>query len=206
VDRWLLSKLERATLETTKALDNCQFNIAMEETRNFTWHQLCDCYIEAIKHRLYKPETYGKEKKRAAQYTLYTAIYRILQLLAPISPHITEEIYQLMYVEDKKHKSLHISPWPTAQEIDEEAEKHGDLLVAIIGEIRREKSEKRLPLNTPIKKLTIYTGNKKDALILRQVVEDIAGTCKTEEIEISPEKGDGREVQGYPNVQYASSY
>jgi hypothetical protein len=61
-------------------------------------------------------------------------------------------------------------------------------------------------LNTPIKKLTIYAGNKKDELILRQVVEDIAGTCKTEEIEISPEKGDGREVQGYPNVQYASSY
>ncbi len=206
LDKWLLSKMERATREATKALDNCQFNIAMEEIRNFTWHQLCDCYIEAIKHRLYKPETYGEEKKGAAQYTLYTAIYRVLQLLAPISPHITEEIYQLMYAEDKKHRSLHIAPWPSTEDIDEEAEKHGNLLVAIIGEIRREKSEKRRPLNTPIKKLTIFTGGEDSERVLRQMVEDIAGTCKTEEIEISPKTGKGRKVQGHPNIQYVADY
>jgi len=206
IDRWLLSKLDRVTQKATEALDDCQFNIATEETRNFTWHELCDRYIEAIKHRLYKPETYGEEKRKAAQYTLYTAIYRTLQLLAPVSPHITEEIYQLMYAEDKKHKSIHISPWPTPQKIDEEAEKYGDLLVAVIGEIRREKSEKRLPLNTPIKKLTIYAGSKKSADILKQTAEDIAGTCKTEEIEILPKKGEGREVQGYTNVRYTADY
>jgi len=210
LDRWLLSNLERVTLEVTAALDTCQFNTALEKVRNFTWHQFCDSYIEAVKHRLYKPEEHGEEKKRAAQHTLYTAIYRILQLLAPITPHLTEEIHDHMYREDMKHKSIHTSPWPAPEEekIDEEAEKYGDLIITVIGEVRRDKAERKTPLNTPIKKLVIYAGSKKDAHILNQARQDIAGTCKTEELEILPEKrsGKGREVKQYPNIGFVANY
>ncbi len=208
LDRWLLSKMEKATQRATSALENCQFNIATEEIRNFTWHELCDQYIEATKHRLYKPETYGEEKKKSVQYTLYTAIHRILQLLAPISPHITEEIYQIMYADDKKYKSIHLSPWPLTKKenINEEIEKHGDLIVATIGEIRRDKAERKKPLNAPIKILIIWAGSKKNAQILNQALEDIAGTCKTEKIEITPVKGKGRAVHGYPDVKFSAEY
>jgi len=208
LDRWLLSKLERVIQRVTAAFENCQFNIATEEVRNFTWHLLCDCYIEAVKHRLYQPETYGEGKKTVAQHTLYTAIYRTLQLLAPVSPHITEEIYQAMYARDKKYRSIHVSLWPATEEekIDEEAEKYGDLIMAVIGEIRKDKAESRRPLNAPIKAVTIYAGTKKSAHVLNQAREDIAGTCKTGKIEILPEKGEGREVQGYPSVRFVVSY
>jgi valyl-tRNA synthetase len=200
--------MEKVTRKVTTAYENCQFNIAAEETRNFAWHELCDIYIEAAKHRLYKPEEYGEKRKRAAQYTLYTAIYRSLQLLAPISPHITEEIYQFMYAEDKKYESIHVSPWPTAakERIDEEAERKGDLIIAVIGEVRREKAERKTPLNAPIKKLTLYGGSKKNEQILNQALEDIAGTCKIEKIEISPAEGKGREVKGYPNIRFRAEY
>jgi len=208
LDRWLLSKLERVTQRVTEALENCQFNIATEEARNFTWHVLCDLYIEAMKHRLYKPEIYGEGRRRAAQYTLYEAIYRTLQLLAPISPHITEEIYQAMYAKYKKYKSIHVSPWstPEKEKIDEEAEKYGDLVMAVIEEVRKDKAERRMPLNSPIKKLTIYAGSKKSAHILNQASQDIAGTCKTAEMEILPEKGEGRKVQEYPSIWFTASY
>ncbi|MDH5461061.1 MAG: valine--tRNA ligase [Candidatus Bathyarchaeota archaeon] len=208
LDRWLLSKLERATVIAAAALEKCQFNTAIEEIRNFTWHQFCDQYIEAIKHRLYNPKTYSEEKRKAAQYTLYTAIYRILQLLASITPHTTEELYQLMYAEDKKHKSIHTSPWPEPDEaiIDEEAERYGDLAVAVIGEIRREKAEKSIPLNTQIRTLTIHAGSKKSAHILDQALEDVQGTCKIQKITVMPIKGEGREVQDYPNVRFITTY
>ncbi len=208
LDRWLLSTLERVTVEATAALDTCQFNTALDEVRNFTWHKLCDQYIEAIKHRLYNPDTYGEEKKKAAQYTLYTTLYRILQLLAPIIPHLTEEIYQHMYKEDMKHESIHIIQWPIpdVEKIDEEAEKYGDLIIATIGEIRREKAERSKPLNIPIKNLTIHAGSKKSAHILNQALEDITGTCKTEKIQILPEKGEGRKVAEHPNVQFTAEY
>ncbi len=208
LDRWLLSKLEGVTKTVTEAFESCEFNMATEETRNFVWHTLCDHYIEAIKHRLYRPDKYGKGKKVAAQHTLYTAIYRVLQLLAPVSPHITEEMYQTMYAKDKKHNSIHVSPWPVPDEekIEEKAEKQGALIMAVISAVRREKAERKMPLNATIKKLTIYAGNKEGVHILIQAREDIEGTCKAEKMDTLPEEGEGKEVQEYPNVRFVAEY
>ncbi|MGC9345394.1 MAG: class I tRNA ligase family protein, partial [Candidatus Bathyarchaeales archaeon] len=192
----------------TEALENCQFNIALEEVRNFTWHVFCDCYIEAVKDRLYKSELYGEEKKKAVQYTLYAVLYRILQLLAPITPHVTEEIYQIIYAEEKGYKSIHLSAWPTLDEkrIDEEAERRGDLVMTLITEVRREKAEKRMPLNTQIKKLTIYAGGKDTAEIIMEGRQDISGTCKVANIEVVPKKGEGREIKPYGNIRFIAEY
>jgi len=208
LDKWLLSKLAKVIEKATSALETCQFNIAAEEIRNFTWHIFCDSYIEAVKHRLYKPETYGEAKRKAAQYTLYVAIYRILQLLAPVIPHTTEEIYQTLYAEDKKHRSIHVSPWPVPDEkmIDEKAEKQGDLTIAVIEEIRRDKAERRKPLNTIIKNVTIHAGTTESADILDAAQEDIMGTCKIEKMKILARKGKGKEIRDHPNVRFAAKF
>jgi len=208
IDRWLLSKMEHVTQNVTEALESCQFNVATDEIRKFTWHSFCDQYIEAVKHRLYQPETYCTEKREAAQYTLYTAIYRIIQLLAPISPHITEELYQIMYEDNKKHESIHVSHWPTIQKelIDEETEKSGDLIVAVMGEIRRDKAENQKPLNAAIQKLTVYSEDQKKIDVLCHAEEDLAGTCKIEKMEAILTKGKGRELQGYPDVHFIVEY
>ncbi|MGW8289086.1 MAG: class I tRNA ligase family protein, partial [Candidatus Bathyarchaeia archaeon] len=207
IDCWLLSKMEQVTKKVTEAMDSCQFNVATDEIRKFTWHSFCDNYIEAVKHRLYQPEIYGVEKRTAAQYTLYTVIYRIIQLLAPISPHIAEELYQIMYADDKNLESIHVSLWPVIDEklVDEEAEEKGDLIVAVMGEIRRDKAENQKPLNSPIQKLILYTEDKQKASILADAKEDFVGTLKVEQICIQPE-GKGREVKGYTNVYFDAEY
>jgi valyl-tRNA synthetase len=207
IDRWLLSKLEHVTQKVTEAMENCQFNVATDEIRKFTWHSFCDNYIEAVKHRLYQPESYGEEKRTAAQYTLYTAIYRILQLLAPISPHIAEELYQIMYADAKEVESIHVSLWPTIQEelIDEKMEEKGDLIVGVMAEIRRDKADNQKPLNAPIKKLTLYTEDTQKADILAKAEEDLSGTLKVEQLHIQP-KGKGREIKGYTDVYFDAEY
>jgi len=208
LDRWIISKAEKMTQKVTEALEKCQFNIAIEEVRNFAWHIFCDQYIEAVKDRLYKSEIYGEEKRKAAQFTLYTVLYRILQLLAPITPHITEEIYQNLYAEDKKQKSLQLTPWPKPdkEKINEEDEKKGDLVMALITEIRREKAEKRKPLNAQIKEVQIYAGTSEYARVISENKEDIVGTCKILQLEILSEKGEGRKVQGFSEITFTSEY
>jgi len=208
LDKWLLTKLEKTTAKVTDALEKCQFNIATEEVRNFTWHIFCDDYIEAVKDRLYKPEKYGENKRQAAQYTLYTTLYRILQLLAPVCPHITEEIYQTLYREYMKHPSIHVSPWPKTlkERIDEKAEHDGDLIVAVINAVRRDKAEKRLPLNTPIKRLTLYAHSEADVESLRRGEMDIAGTCKAEKLEILNMKGEGKPVEEHEEIRFKIEY
>jgi valyl-tRNA synthetase len=208
MDHWLLTKMERVTQKVTAAFEDCQFNVAIDELRKFTWHNFCDKYIEAIKHRLYQPETYGKKSRLAAQHTLYTAIYRILQLFAPLSPHITEEIYQIMYADDKENESIHVSLWPKLQEklVNEETEKHGNLVVALIGEIRRDKAENQKPLNVPIKKLIVYSEDKENLEVIRQAEKDLVGTCKIEKIDFVSAKEEERKVEGYPAVHFRVEY
>jgi valyl-tRNA synthetase len=208
LDKWVLSKAEKLTQKVTEAMEKCQFNIAVEEIRNFTWHTLCDCYVEAVKDRLYRPEMHGEAKKAAAQHTLYEVLYRVLQLLSPITPHLTEEIYQAMYADYKGCKSLQLSPWPEFEQalVDDEAERRGDLMIAVMAEVRREKAEKRMPLNTQVKKLTVYAGDRETSEMIKEGEGDITGTCKVASLEVLAEKGSGREVAQNPEVHFVAEY
>ncbi|MEM2098116.1 MAG: class I tRNA ligase family protein, partial [Candidatus Bathyarchaeia archaeon] len=208
LDRWILSKAVKLTRSVTEALERCQFNIAVEEIRNFTWHIFCDNYVEAVKDRLYRPEAYGEKAKNAAQYTLYEVLYRILQLLAPFIPHLTEEIYHALYAANKGYVSVHVSPWPVAEQerLDEEAEELGELVMALITEVRREKAEKRIPLNAPIKKLAVYTEKVRIANALNESAKDISGTCKITNLAILAEKGSGKTLAQFPDVCFITEY
>jgi len=100
-----------------------------------------------------------------------------------------------------------VSPWPMADEkrMDEMAERRGDLVMAIITEVRREKAEKHLPLNSKIAQLTIYAGDKTAAQAIEQGKEDIAGTCKATNVQVSAEKGKGREVKPH-DIHFRAEY
>ncbi|MCW3981758.1 MAG: class I tRNA ligase family protein, partial [Candidatus Bathyarchaeota archaeon] len=204
LDKWLLARMNKATAKCTLGLERYQFNFVMEEIRNFTWRDFCDNYIESTKHRLYKANVFGEENREAAQYTLYTALYRILQLFAPIAPHITEEIYQATFAKDKGHKSIHQSPWPPvrAEEVDEKAIENGDLVLALIGEIRREKARRKLPLNASVAELKVYANTPENAEVFTESAQDIIGTCKIERLTVLPQKGLGVEVRGYTGISF----
>jgi valyl-tRNA synthetase len=208
LDKWILSKAEKLTQKVTEAMEKCQFNVAVEEIRNFTWHLFCDYYIEAVKDKLYNPDVYGSAKKLAAQYTLYKVLYRVLQLLAPMTPHLTEEIYQCMYAKDMGFKSLQISPWPEYNPAleNETVEKNGDLIMAIMSGVRQDKAERKLPLNAPVKTLDIYSGSAETANVIISVREDLAGTLKIANVRVHPEKrSDGRQISPY-DVSFQVEY
>jgi valyl-tRNA synthetase len=190
LDKWIISKTEKLTKKVTETLEKCQFNIAVEDIRNFTWHVFCDYYLEAIKDRLYRPEVHGKESRLAAQYTLYEILYRLLQLFAPVAPHITEEIYQYMYLDNKGYNSIQISEWPKFNHhlVNEDIEKQGDLIITILGEIRNDKAQKKIPLNVPIKNVTVYVENTETAQIIQKGATDITSTLKIENFKISFDK------------------
>ena len=199
LDKWIISKAENLTKKVTDEFEKCQFNTAIEDARNFFWHVFCDYYLEAVKDRLYNPDPQGSAKRLAAQYTLYEVLYRMLQLLAPVIPHLTEEIYQHMYKENKGFQSIQTSVWPkfNASLVNVDAENVGDYITAVIAQIRQEKAERKMPLNAPIKKVTVYAGNPSVANMILSGTPDIASTLKVEKIEVLAEKGEGRQVTPY---------
>lgn len=77
--------------------------------------------------------------------------------------------------------------------------------MAIITEVRREKAEKHLPLNTKIAKLTIYVSDEATAETIIEGKEDIAGTCKVADIQMSVKKSKGREIKSY-GIRFIAEY
>ena len=202
LDRWILSKLEKVIKTATEEQEYCRFMNAVDATRNFVWHIFCDHYLEAAKHRLY-----GEASDQvSAQWTLQYAVKRMLQLLAPTMPHLTEEIYSHMYAEGESD-SIHISMWPQADEalVDEEAERAGDIIIAVIRDIRREKNRQGIPLNAELEEVSIYAVDPQEATDLTRGIEDIAATTKAENVDIHEGEGGELEVEGYAGIRFSMS-
>jgi valyl-tRNA synthetase len=196
IDRWILTKLQKVIKRSTEAMEECDFMNATESARNFIWHVFCDHYLEAAKTRLYGE---GEEKK-AAQWTLYHSLQDMLKLMAPVTPHICEEIYRTMYNPDR---SITTSEWPKYDEslVDEEAERVGDLIIATISSIRTEKNRRGLSLNAPIQKLIIYAGET--STHMRLGAQDIKDTLKVEELEILDSSDGEAHVEEYANIGFS---
>jgi valyl-tRNA synthetase len=104
-------------------------------------------------------------------------------MLAPIMPHITEEIWQTFFKKFEKEVSVHTSEWPGFNEklIDEDNEKTGDMAVSIISFVRQYKNKRGLALNAPVEKLTIECDSDIQKK-LEDVFDDIKGTVKLNNI------------------------
>jgi len=155
MDKWILSKLSIIIDEATKSFDIYEFSKTKLETEKFFWHIFCDHYLELVKDRLYNPESRGVDKRASAQYGLYTTLLAILKLMAPIMPHITEELYQFFYAKHEGKKSIHIDSWPIVSKVDDNAIRVGDVIVDIIEHVRKAKSEKSVSQKAPVQQLLI---------------------------------------------------
>jgi valyl-tRNA synthetase len=136
----------------------------------------------------------------AAQQTLYYTMEKTLQLLAPVMPHITEEIYSYMYAKGSAD-SIHIRQWPSCDfSIDEETERIGDLFIEVIAELRKDKNKRGISLNKPVKSLNIY-GDEKMQSSLRLTEADLKETLKIERIEYSEGVGETN-VEGREGLSF----
>jgi len=141
-DKWIKTKLNEAIAEVTLSLDEYRFNDAAAAVYRFIWHELCDWYLE-----LSKPVFYGKsapEKRQAAQKTLYDVYSKMLHLLHPFMPFLTEELWQILKGSDKE--SVMVSRFPVVNEEwkNEAAEKEMEMVMAIITAIRNIRGEMRI--------------------------------------------------------------
>ncbi len=173
IDRWLLGRLDMVIKAATEHFDMYQYGRAKSLIEVSFWHDFCDDYLEIVKYRLYG------EKDQAALYTLYYGLLTYLKLLSPYVAHITEEIYQNIYKEWEKDKSIHVSKWPEPLGIPES--KSGQVIVDIISALRRWKSDTGFPLNRLLSRVKLYTAEDVGDL------KDVKGAMNVEKIEVTQE-------------------
>jgi valyl-tRNA synthetase len=103
-ERWILARLSQTLGEVERLLAEFDFSHLVDELYHLTFDDFCDWYAEAIKPRLYG----GDAEARA---TALGALERLLKLLHPVMPHVTEEIWSQL---PDRQARLIVSAWPEA--------------------------------------------------------------------------------------------
>jgi valyl-tRNA synthetase len=101
-ERWILARLDRAREAIEEALARFEFAPVAATLYRLTFDDFCDWYAEAIKPRLYD----GDEDARS---TALAALERLLRLLHPVMPHVTEEIWSALPARESR---LIAASWP----------------------------------------------------------------------------------------------
>src|SRR4029079_538339 len=108
-ERWILARLSQTQRELERLLGEFDFSHMVSELYHLTFDDFCDWYAEAAKPRLYD----GDADARA---TAVAALERLLKLLHPALPHVTEEIWTNL---PARRARLVVPPWPTAGDEEE---------------------------------------------------------------------------------------
>ena len=148
-DKWVLSKLNTLIREVTDNMEAYELGVASAKIYDFIWDTYCDWYIELTKTRLYGED---EEAKLAAQNVLCYVLLRVLELLHPFMPFITEEIYQALPHEGD---ALMVQPYPVYREdmaFPAESARFEKVMEAIRA-IRSRRSEMNVP---PSKRPHLY--------------------------------------------------
>jgi valyl-tRNA synthetase len=107
-ERWILARIEVARAEIEELLPSFDFTHVAETLYHLTFDDFCDWYAEAIKPRL-------RDGDADALATSLAALERLLALLHPLLPHVTEEIWSEFH-----EQRLILGPWPEPLELDRE--------------------------------------------------------------------------------------
>jgi valyl-tRNA synthetase len=109
-ERWILARIDATRAELDADLAGFDFAHAVERLYHLTFDDFCDWYLESIKPRL------AEESVRA---TAFAALERLLKLLHPVMPHVTEEIWSNLPARETR---LIVAPWPEPETWDGEVE------------------------------------------------------------------------------------
>jgi valyl-tRNA synthetase len=108
IDHWILSRLAKTIQGVDRNFDEFKLNTAAKVLYDFVWKDFCDWYIELIKPRLYDGTD---EEKATARRVVCYVLKRILLLLHPFVPFVTEEIYHQLTAADGDG-TIVFGPWP----------------------------------------------------------------------------------------------
>lgn len=160
-DKWLVSKLNTLAKEVNDNLEKFELGIAVSKLYDFIWDILCDWYIELTKPRI----NAGAETAKVAQAVLVWAIIRVLKLLHPFMPFITEEIWQAL----KGGTPLMLESFPVFEKdlCYPDEERDFEKIITAIRAVRNRRAEMNVP---PSKKAELFIETEQSEVFEKGVM------------------------------------
>src|SRR5437879_410749 len=140
VDRWIVGELQRTQAEVKRGFSDYRLDNVANALYRFVWDEYCDWYVELAKVQLAGG---SPAQQRATRRTLLEVLEAALRLLHPITPFITEELWQRVSVPAARRlardeASVMVQPYPKPDpaRIDPHADAEMDLLKRIVDTCR----------------------------------------------------------------------
>ncbi len=141
-DRWIISLLQKTEQEVTRGIENYRFDLAAQAIYTFIWDEYCDWYLELSKPVLTNPDS-PEAALRGARRTLVQVMETVLRLIHPLTPYISEEIWQRMApLAGVEGDTIMRQPYPAADPdmIDHEAISEVEWVKSFIVGVRKIRS------------------------------------------------------------------
>jgi valyl-tRNA synthetase len=190
VDRGLLTMVGRLVREATEELEDYNYASVLQKAETLFWFY-CDNYLELVKSRRYGD--FGPEAAGSANAALLMSLSALLRVFAPYLPFVTEEVWSWW-----RQGSIHVAAWPEPRELfdaaggeDEGGVRALELAAAVLGEIRKKKSEEQRPLKTAVARTVVHVPDA-DRPLLAATERDLRASGLIQDLAI--ESGDALSV------------
>jgi valyl-tRNA synthetase len=183
-DRWIRSRLGKTIAEVREHIEHYRLDLAAKALYEFTWNEYCDWYLELTKPLL-QDENTPAETRIATQRTLIEVLETLLRALHPITPFITEEIWQrVAKVAGIEGDTIMLQPYPAETDCvaDTAAEKQLEWIKGFILGIRQIRGEMNISPGKPLKVL-LQDLSTSDADNLKQHLLYIKKLARLEDIQ-----------------------
>lgn len=203
IDRWILFRTQEAAAKMGREFERYEFGKARQIFEDFFWKDFCDNYLEIIKGRIY-----GKDEKprRSGQYALYLTYLSVLKMIAPLLPHISEEMYHCYYEQSlqglrlnsnrnkgyffrhERIPSIHLSLWPSISfsfpQVDNEIKSGVGITLSLIEKIRKANTEIKRDKKPQFTRILVLCDSSKQYL-LSPFLGDIGNFAKVAQINLA---------------------
>lgn len=159
IDKWLLSKYNKLVKNVNASFEEYDLNKVVKLINNFVNEDLSNWYIRRNRRRFWSADL--DTSKKGVYQTTYDVLLGLSKLIAPITPFISEEIYQNLTC---KH-SVHLEDYPECDEtkINENIESRMDKVRDLISLGRNAREESKIKVRQPISEILI-DGNNEDLI------------------------------------------
>ncbi|MHA2329873.1 MAG: class I tRNA ligase family protein, partial [Candidatus Hodarchaeales archaeon] len=151
-DQWILKSVNALINRCKEGYSKLDFSIPSENLYYWVWNIFAPHYIELVKSRAYYQEEAQFSEAQSARFCLHHILRIILKLLAPITPFVTESIYQALY---QPSGSIHHELLPISKLDHGEEDPRTNELIKLNSFIWKAKKERNLPLNAELSRIDI---------------------------------------------------
>jgi len=169
IDKWLISKYNKLVKAVTESMDKFDATIATRAIQNFVSEDLSNWYIRRNRRRFWASE--NDTSKLAVYKVTYDILVGVCELIAPIAPFVSEEIYTKLTGKE----SVHLADYPTYKEelINEKIESRMDLVRDLISLGRNIREEVKIKVRQPLSEALIDAKNE-------ELISDLIDLIKEE--------------------------